>query len=62
MEDFYYPNLRKKQEPVVVAEDGPIIEENETESEKQEEESTPEKRTWLKSIFDFAKHAFEEEE
>ena len=62
MEDFYYPNLRKKQEPVIVAEDGPKIEENETESEKQEEESTPEKRTWLKSIFDFAKHAFEEEE
>ena len=62
MEVFYYPNLRKKPEPIVVAEDGPKIEENDTESEKQEEENTPEKRSWLKSIFDFAKHAFEEEE
>lgn len=61
MEDFYYPNLRKKSEPVVVAEDGPEKEENDSESEIQEEESVPEKRSWLKSIYDFAKHAFEEE-
>lgn len=61
MEEFYYPNLRKKEEPVAVEtplqEDKPL-----TEPDDQEEEPEEKKRSWLKILFEYAKRAFEEEE
>ena len=63
MEDFYYPNLRKKVEPVPIPEPEQSEFEQDSENEIMSEDNPPvEKQSWLKAIYDFAKRAFEEDE
>ena len=66
MEEFYYPNLRKKEEPKIEEatsqETEEISPEEDTDDEHQEDSPAAEKRSWLKAIYEFAKRALEEEE
>ena len=62
MEEFYYPNLRKKVEPVAIQEKEEVPEEDSQDDFLQEENPPTEKRSWLKAIYDFAKRALEEDE
>ena len=62
MEEFYYPNLRKKVEPVVKQEPEEIPEEVNLDDDLEEDNPLKEKRSWIKAIYDFAKRALEEEE
>lgn len=62
MEEFYYPNLRKKVEPVVKQEPEEIPEEVNLDDDLEEENPLKEKRSWLKAIYDFARRALEEDE
>ena len=60
MEEFYYPCLSdpmtESQEP-----DEPELD-DENEPDDENEEPKPQKSSWLKAIYDFAREAFEEEE
>ena len=62
MEEFYYPNLRKKVEPVVKQEPEEIPEEVNLDDDLEEDNPLKEKRSWLKAIYDFARRALEEDE
>lgn len=62
MEEFYYPNLRKKVEPVVKQEPEEIPEEVNLVDDLEEDNPLKEKRSWLKAIYDFARRALEEDE
>lgn len=66
MEEFYYPNLRKKEEPVAevvpLQESADLSPEEESEEDISEDNALTEKRSWLKAIYNFAKRALEEEE
>ena len=66
MEEFYYPNLRKKEEPkieeAIPQETEELSPEEDTDDELQEDNPETENRSWLKAIYEFAKRAFEEEE
>ena len=67
MEEFYYPNLRKKIEPIEIPEpelSEPIQSELEQDSEDDITQGNPpaKKQSWLKAIYEFAKKALEEEE
>ena len=61
MEEFYYPNLRKKVEPVVKQEPEEIPEEVNLDDDLEEDNPLKEKRSWIKAIYDFAKRALEED-
>ena len=62
MEEFYYPNMRKKVEPVVKQEPEEIPEEVNLDDDLEEDNPLKEKRSWLKAIYDFARRALEEDE
>ena len=62
MEEFYYPNLRKKVEPASKQETEEVPEEVNQDDVLQEDNPPTEKCSWLKAIYDFAKRALEEDE
>ena len=61
LEEFYYPQkFNKSEEPTL--EDAPIEEPLEEEDSNEDDSATSSGTSWLKSILEFARRTFEEDE